>query len=237
MYVADTLSRAYLDEPPSEQQLSDDMEVIVHSLMERLPMTKEKLAQMKAATAQDEILQMLSKVVRNAWPSHKRKLPVSVAYYWNLRAEIHEADGLLFLGEKLIIPQEMRQGVLNCIHESHLGIEKCKSRATAVVYWPDMSTAIERMISKFSECLKYQRENQKEPLLPHEVHQRPWQKLGADIFELNSKSYLLVVVYYSKYPELCLRRDKTAGSVITGMKSMYARHAIPDEVIADNMPF
>ena len=116
-------------------------------------------------------------------------------------------------------------------------MEKCKSRARAVVYWPGMSTAIERMISKCSVCIKYQRENQKEPLLPREVPQRPWQKLGADIFELNSKSYLLVVDYYSKYPELCLLIDKTAGSVITGMKSMYARHGIPDEVIADNMPF
>ena len=47
-YVADTLSRAYLDEPPSKQKLSDDMEVIGHSLMEHLPMTKEKLAQMKS---------------------------------------------------------------------------------------------------------------------------------------------------------------------------------------------
>ena len=204
MYVADTLSRAYLDEPPSEQELSDDMEIIVHSLVERLPLTKEKLAQMKAATAQDEILQMLSKVARNGWPSHKSKLPASVAYYWNLRAEIHEAEGLLFPGEKLIIPQEMRQDVLNCIHESHPGMEKCKSRVRAVVYWPSMSTAIERVISKCSACLTYQRENQKEPLLPHEVPQRPWQKLGADIFELNSKSYLLVVDYYPKHPELCL---------------------------------
>ena len=204
MYVADTLSRAYLDEPPSEQELSDDMEVIVHSLVERLPLTKEKLAQMKAATAQDEILQMLSKVARNGWPSHKSKLPASVAYYWNLRAEIDEAEGLLFPGEKLIIPQEMRQDVLNCIHESHPGMEKCKSRARAVVYWPSMSTAIERVISKCSACLTYQRENQKEPLLPHEVPQRPWQKLGANIFELNSKSYLLVVDYYPKHPELCL---------------------------------
>ncbi|KAL9977697.1 hypothetical protein ACROYT_G015130 [Oculina patagonica] len=75
----------------------------------------------------------------------------------------------------------MRQDVLNCIHDSHLGIEKCKSRAIAVVYWPGMSTAIERLVAKCPVCLKYQRENQNEPLLSHEVPQRPWQKLGADI--------------------------------------------------------
>ena len=237
MYVADTLSRAYLNEQPTDADLTNDMEVMVHSLIANLPMTQEKLAQMKSATAQDDDLQMLSKIVKDGWPFHRGQLPVSVAHHWNLRGEIHEAEGLLFLGQRLIIPQEMRQDVLNCIHESHLGIEKCKSRARAVVYWPGMSTAIERMVAKCSVCLKYQRENQKEPLLPHEVPQRPWQKLGADIFELNSNSYLIVVDYYSKYPELCILKDKTASSVVTSMKSVFARHGIPDEVVADNMPF
>ena len=61
--------------------------------------------------------------------------------------------------------------------------------------------------------------------------------LEQTYFKLNSNSYLIVVDYYSTYPELCLLKDKTAGSVITSMKSMFARHGIPDEVVADNMPF
>ena len=237
MHVADTLERASLNEQPTDFELNNDMEVVVHSLVANLPMTEEKLTQIKYATAQDDTLQVLRKVVKNGWPSHTSKLPSSIAHYWHFRGEVHEAKGLLFLGEKLIIPQEMRQDVLNCIHESHLGIEKCKSRARAVVYWPGMFSAIERMVAKCAVCLKHQRENQKEPLLPHEVPQRPWQKLGADIFELNSNSYIVVVDYYSKYPELCLLKDKAAGSVITSMKSIFAHHGFPDEVVADNMPF
>ena len=61
--------------------------------------------------------------------------------------------------------------------------------------------------------------------------------VGADIFELNSNSYLIVVDHCSKYPELCILKDKTASSVVTSMKSIFARHGIPDEVVADNMPF
>ena len=129
MYVADTLSRAFLDEQHTDTDLNDDMEVMVHSLITNLPMTQEKMAHMKSATAQDEDLQMLSKVVKSGWPFHRSQLPASVTHYWNLRGEIHEAEGLLFLGQRLIIPQKVRQDVLNCIHESHLGIEKCKSRA------------------------------------------------------------------------------------------------------------
>ena len=31
--------------------------------------------------------------------------------------------------------------------------------------------------------------------------------------------------------------DKTVSSVITSMKSVFARHGAPDEIMADNMPF
>ena len=85
-------------------------------------MTQEKLAQMKSATAQDEDLQMLSKIVKDGWPFHRGQLPVSGAHYWNLHSEKHEA-GLLFLGQRLIVPQEMRQDVLNCIHGITLALK------------------------------------------------------------------------------------------------------------------
>jgi hypothetical protein len=52
-----------------------------------------------------------------------------------------------------------------------------------------------------------------------------------------NKNYLLVVDYYSKFPEIALLHDKTASSVVTAMKSIFARHGIPDVIIADNMPF
>ena len=65
MHVADTLSRAHLNEQPPDADLTNDMEVMVHSLIANLPMTQEKLAQMKSATAQDDDLQMLSKIVKD----------------------------------------------------------------------------------------------------------------------------------------------------------------------------
>ena len=43
--------------------------------------------------------------------------------------------------------------------------------------------------------------------------------------------------YYSKYPEICLHNDKSSQAVITSMKSVFARHGIPDKVVADKMPF
>ena len=58
MYVADTLSRAFPNEQPTNADLNRDMEVMVHSLITNLLTIQEKLAQIKYGTAQDEDLQM-----------------------------------------------------------------------------------------------------------------------------------------------------------------------------------
>jgi len=63
MYVADTLSRAFLNEQLTNVDLNDDMGVMVHSLITNLLTIQEKLAQMKSGTVQDEDLQMLCKIV------------------------------------------------------------------------------------------------------------------------------------------------------------------------------
>ena len=74
-------------------------------------------------------------------------------------------------------------------------------------------------------------------MIAHEVPDRPWQKLGSDLFEHKGKPYLLIVDYYSKFIETSLLPDKTAGTVITHMKPIFARHGIPEELVSDNMPY
>ena len=237
MYVADALSRAFLTEGPVHDEMNDDVTKMIHSLVENLPMTAEKLLEMKSATAEDEVLQQLIRFLTDGWPSTRANIPSAVSHYRKFKDEIYKVDGLLFFGQKLIIPQQLPSDILRRIYESHLGMEKCKSRARAVVYWPGMSADIERLVAKCSTCLKHQRSNQKEPLKPHAVPARAWQKLATDIFEYKSKPYLVIVDYYSKFPEICILNDKSSQAVITSMKSVFARHGIPDEVVADNMPF
>ena len=43
--------------------------------------------------------------------------------------------------------------------------------------------------------------------------------------------------YYSKYPEIERLTSKTAVGVIGALKSIMARHGIPDKLVSDNMSF
>ncbi|XP_048586615.1 uncharacterized protein K02A2.6-like [Nematostella vectensis] len=229
MFIADTLSRAFLIEDTDEQQdLNEDIEI---------PATTDRLLELKHASENDVTLQELRKQLIKGWPSHKREVKPIIAPYWTIRDELSEAEGLLFKGNQLIIPTSMRETMLNLIHESHLGIEKCKARARAIIYWPGMSRDIYEKVSKCKVCMEHQHKNIKEPMLPHERPERPWQKVGSDLMELKGKDYLVVVDYYSKFIEVCLLRDKTAATAKSHMKSIFARHGIPEELVADNVPY
>ena len=48
---------------------------------------------------------------------------------------------------------------------------------------------------------------------------------------------MLVVDYFFKYPEVTRINHKNGEAVILAMKEMFARHGIPEKIIADNMPF
>ena len=39
-------------------------------------------------------------------------------------------------------------------------------------------------------------------MIPSTLPQRPWEKIGTDLFELKGKSYLLLVDYFSRYIEV-----------------------------------
>jgi len=49
--------------------------------------------------------------------------------------------------------------------------------------------------------------------------------------------FQLRIDYYSKFPEVCHLESKTASHIILKLKSIFACYGIPEEFVADNMPF
>ena len=81
----------------------------------------------------------------------------------------------------------MRRDMYNLIHDSLFGIERCKSRARAILFWPGMSNDIYEKVSKCAACATYKMNNQKEPMIANPVPERPWQKLGIDPCDVSGK--------------------------------------------------
>ena len=76
----------------------------------------------------------------------------------------------------------------------------------------------------------------RQPLIVSELPEYPWQVVGTDLFEIKGVHYLLTVDYFSRYPEVLQLTSTTATTVIAALKSVFARHGIPEVVRSDNGP-
>ena len=133
MFLADTLSRAYL---PSGAQIESEFETI--NMMNYLPISEARLLQIQRETEQDESLQVLKAVIQHGWPENKSTLSLLASPYFDMRDELSVQDGLVFNGERVVVPKAARSGLLKSIHNSHLGVNGCLNRAReCLLAWDD----------------------------------------------------------------------------------------------------
>ena len=110
LYVADTLSRAYLHVPSTDND-EDDLEFAVHSLVRDLPVSDSRLSELQSATASDIQMQQLHEYITTGWPANISSVPLSLRTFWNLRNDLHAAENLILINNCIVIPAAMRPDV------------------------------------------------------------------------------------------------------------------------------
>ena len=235
LLIADTLSRAPCNIPAhADTLLQEEVRAFVRVVMQSFPATDQRLEQIKTLQKEDSTCREVVQYCQTGWPKASKITPELVPFY-HVASELNVQEGILLRGARIIIPVPLRQEMLNCIHSGHQGIVKCRERARQSMWWPGLSTQLEKFVKQCPDCQKAQHQRS-QPLLCSELPQLPWQKIGTDLFEWQQKHYLIVVDYYSRYIEISQLARTTAEEVVKHTKSIFARHGIPEIVISDNGP-
>lgn len=71
---------------------------------------------------------MLFDTVVKGWPDTKAETPAECRPYWDSRDQLSVLDGIVYKGQRIVIPASMRADMLQLVHKSHLGMTKCKQR-------------------------------------------------------------------------------------------------------------
>lgn len=158
-----------------------------------------------------------------------------VRHYWPYRAQLTLVNNLLLYDSRIVIPSALRQDVLEKLHEGHQGIVKCRRRAVQSVWWPGVSKNIKELIDNCRICCQTTK-NHPEPLIPTPMPARPWQRIATDLMEFKKVQYLVVVDYYSRYIELSKLESTSSASIINHLKSIMARHGVPETLVSYNGP-
>jgi transposase InsO family protein len=234
MYTADTLSRAPATTCES-LHLQELAEEAAEGYVEHLPASQGRLEEYSKAQTEDQICAKIIEYCMQGWPKNIKKIDENLRVYWKHQSELSICKGILLLGRRIVVPRLLQKETLLKIHEGHQGIERCCLRARNSVWWPEMSQQIKDFVTRCPECVKISTPN-REPLIIAELPDYPWQRIATDLFMFNGTDYLLVVDYFSRYPEIIKLSSTNSLSIITGLKSIFSRHGIPETVMSDNGP-
>ena len=232
MFLADLLSRAYLPKKPE----SEDREFEFVNMASCVPISDPRLEEIRQETRADETMQVLTQVILQGWPDDKSSVPTLALPFFSQRDELTVQNGLIFRGERVVVPKKLRETMKQKIHSSHMGTEACLRRARECIFWPGMSAEMKQLVESCETCRQYDRAQPKETLKSTPVPKRPWERIATDLFSYKGKDFLITVDYYSNFWEIDQLASTSAPTVITKLKNHFARYGCPDTVVSDNGP-
>nr|KAG5701731.1 hypothetical protein BaRGS_004333 [Batillaria attramentaria] len=238
MFVPDTLSRKPVPfdaETAAHVQVS---ETVIASHVDQItsswPVSDKFLQRVREESSQDVTIKAAMDYTIMGWPSYREDVVLAARDLYAVRGELSVIDGLLTYGDRIVIPHSLQKNVLDIIHQGHQGIAKCRERARTTVWWPRIGREIKDIVSSCRTCLQKRPSNQREPLKPSTPPERPFQRVGIDILETRGVHYLVMVDYYSRFIEIVQLSNLTSSLVVSKLKTLFARHGIPETVVSDN---
>ena len=170
--------------------------------------------------------------LRNGWSTAaKSKFPDLHAR----RSEMTlEADGVIMVRDRPLIPPACRAAMLRHLHQGHLGRDKMVSLAKLLCWWPSLRGDIITFVRECGSCQRKPRTHKQ--WRPWTFAFTPMQRLHIDFCgPFLGRFYALVAVdAFSKYPEVFVTTSASATFTKRALRRLFAREGVPQVIVSDN---
>ena len=189
----------------------------------------------KEATVSDETLQQLGSVIREGFPQLPRDLPVALRPYHRYSSSLCCVDGVILMGQRIVIPVSLRPSILSALHAAHQGVGSMLARAADSVFWPNISTDITRIREECAHCHRVAKSNPMQPPSEPSQPDYPFQMLCSDYFTHNNHDYVVIVDRYANWP-MVFRSESATEGLIKRLRETFVTFGVPEELTSDGGP-
>lgn len=225
--IADPLSR--LCEAVGAKTFDKTTEKVLCSIVEVNKPSAVTMSEVIRCSQNDEEIQRVKLALNDdCWENIKPYAP--------FKAELCFSQDVLLRKNKLVIPEVLRQTVLQLTHVGHPGKEKMKRRIRTAVWWPGVDTAVEKFCRSCTNCQIVGQQSKPEPLRIRQLPTAPWVHLSMDFLgPLPNGKYVFVLVdLYSRFVVAELMTNTTSAEVIRRLKKIFTQMGLPHVLQADN---
>ena len=154
-------------------------------------------AQLQDATQDDTVLTKLMEEIQRGMPDSSNNMLKELREYHKYRHGLIVVDGVVTYKRRLVIPERLRSRVLETLHAAHQGVSGMIHRAEQSIFWPSITTDIERVRAMCRTCVRNSPSQPAGKPVPPPSPSYPFQMLATDYCHLNGVNYLIIADRYS----------------------------------------
>lgn len=224
--MADTLSRLTLE----AHSVDDVTDYDISSLMrvENHPIT---IKEIKEESQKDSLcLDVKLGISSGIWPE-------STARFKGARPELTMWRDMVMFNNRFMVPWTLRHKTLQIAHKGHVGASSMKRLLRTFVWWPGMTSDIDRFYASCRGCLLISKPNQIPELSPRRIPKEPMEQVHIDFLKLTGVAELLVVTdAFSRYLWTVEMKKTTAEATNRALMKVLSQWKLPALIQSDNGP-
>lgn len=231
--IADCLSRLpdkFNTLPPDVGETEPGNYINFASTINEWPLDSKKIVK---HIKTDKNLSMILKFLQTSWPRNSQDLLEEMKPYFTKREELHEENGLILWGHRVVIPTALRKEALELLHTSHMGIVKTKQLARSYLWWPGLDNDIEKRVRSCIACLKSLPDPQNS-MTPWPIAKRFFERVHLDYLQFKDKYHLVLTDAFSKWPEVVHVPNMTSKELLKQLRNIFSHFGLPELVCTDN---
>ena len=152
-----------------------------------------------STTANDKSLTKLKEYIMKGFPETKTELQTDVQPYWRVKDMLSECNGVIYMGDRVVVPAELRASILEMLHAAHQGTTSMRLRAERNLFWPNIARDIANKRMFCNSCDGTAPNQSPEPPITPVNQEYPFQHICSDFFSLKGHNFCLVVDRFSNW--------------------------------------
>ena len=178
----------------------------------------------------------LKETILNGFPEKREMLPTEIKYFWPWRDELYVIENVPFREQKMLIPFNLRQMVLEGLHAGHQGTSSMSANARERLFWPHLDADIRQIRAQCRQCTENAPSQQDEPPMLSPDPEEPFEQVVIDMCKINGHTYIVYADRYSGWTEVEKIQSESFKSTKKWLTQWFRTFGRPQEISTDGGP-
>lgn len=139
------------------------------NVVEFISLSDERFKEIAEETRKDQTLSKLYRMLVDGWPDKKEDVDDELLSYRTMQNELTTCQGVIFKGDRVLVPKQLRKKFMDSLHTAHLGIDYSLRAARESLFWPGMTDQISNYIRNCEVCMEFSASQPRKPMTTHQI--------------------------------------------------------------------